>query len=259
MSLLVLSLLACRNLPVEDGQQIGPLTTIDDGFVSAFLMTSDDGAVLFDTANDEKARAVIEALEAGVCGYILKDDDYVSRIDAIVRDLADGRLYLSPQAYEALAHTMRVQKIHVPALRPTNYARNVFHVSSALLSLILGGVALVAVAVWIFGKLPEELVPTEDRGTGFGIVIAPEGATLEYTDRYQSQIEDILLNLPERRGLFEREALAVAALNHPNIVTIHSIEESPEGHYITMELVEGESLQDVLDRELDEPDLQRQE
>jgi len=42
-------------------------------------------------------------IEAGVCGYILKDDDYVSRIEAIVRDLAEGRLYLSPHAYEALA------------------------------------------------------------------------------------------------------------------------------------------------------------
>jgi len=67
---------------------------------------------------------------------------------------------------------------------------------------ILGGVALVAVAVWIFGQLPEELVPTEDRGTAFGIVLAPEGSTLEYTDRYMRMIEDQLMPLPERRGLF---------------------------------------------------------
>jgi two-component system response regulator DesR len=46
---------------------------------------------------------VRDLLEAGVCGYILKDDDYVTRIEAIIRDLAAGRLYLSPQAYEALA------------------------------------------------------------------------------------------------------------------------------------------------------------
>jgi two-component system response regulator DesR len=46
-------------------------------------------------------------LQAGVCGYILKDDDYVSQIDTIIRDLADGRLYLSPQAYEALALATR--------------------------------------------------------------------------------------------------------------------------------------------------------
>jgi two-component system response regulator DesR len=46
---------------------------------------------------------VRDLLEAGVCGYILKDDNYVSRIESIVRDLAAGQLYLSPQAYEALA------------------------------------------------------------------------------------------------------------------------------------------------------------
>jgi two-component system response regulator DesR len=46
---------------------------------------------------------VRDLVEAGVCGYILKDDDYVSRIEKIIRDLAAGRLYLSPQAYQALA------------------------------------------------------------------------------------------------------------------------------------------------------------
>ena len=50
---------------------------------------------------------VRDILQAGACGYILKDDDYVSRIDAIVRDLADGRLYLSPQALQALAQATR--------------------------------------------------------------------------------------------------------------------------------------------------------
>ena len=46
---------------------------------------------------------VRDLLQAGVCGYILKDDDYVTRIETIVRDMTRGRLYLSPQAYEALA------------------------------------------------------------------------------------------------------------------------------------------------------------
>ena len=54
---------------------------------------------------------VRDLLQAGVHGYILKDDDYVSRIDTIVRDLADGRLYLSPQAYEALAHATRAEEV----------------------------------------------------------------------------------------------------------------------------------------------------
>jgi tetratricopeptide (TPR) repeat protein len=41
---------------------------------------------------------------------------------------------------------------------------------------------------------------------------------------------------------FEREAKALAALNHPNIVTIYSIEKDNEEHFLTMELVEGKSL-----------------
>jgi two-component system response regulator DesR len=53
-------------------------------------------------------------LQAGVCGYILKDDDYVSHIGAIIRDLYDGRLYLSPQAYEALAQATRAETVEQP-------------------------------------------------------------------------------------------------------------------------------------------------
>jgi len=46
---------------------------------------------------------VRDLLKAGVSGYILKDDDYVSQIETIIRKLAGGDLYLSQQAYEALA------------------------------------------------------------------------------------------------------------------------------------------------------------
>jgi non-specific serine/threonine protein kinase len=51
---------------------------------------------------------------------------------------------------------------------------------------------------------------------------------------------------PERLERFRREAKAVAALNHPNIVTLYSIEESGGTHFLTMELVEGESLDKIL-------------
>lgn len=52
---------------------------------------------------------VRELLSAGVHGYILKDDDYITHIDRIIRDLADGEIYLSPQAYEALAKATRAE------------------------------------------------------------------------------------------------------------------------------------------------------
>ena len=51
---------------------------------------------------------------------------------------------------------------------------------------------------------------------------------------------------PDRLERFQREAEAVAALNHPNIVTIHSVEHDEGIHFLTMELVDGESLDRVL-------------
>jgi serine/threonine-protein kinase len=47
---------------------------------------------------------------------------------------------------------------------------------------------------------------------------------------------------PERLDRFKAEAKAVAALNHPNIVTIHSVEESEGVHFLSMELVHGATL-----------------
>ena len=45
---------------------------------------------------------------------------------------------------------------------------------------------------------------------------------------------------------FIREALAVSALNHPNIVTIHETGEAAAGRFIVMELVQGRSLREVI-------------
>ena len=49
-----------------------------------------------------------------------------------------------------------------------------------------------------------------------------------------------------RRDRFEREAKAVAALNHPNIVTIFSIDESEGIQFLTMELVAGKNLDHMI-------------
>ena len=50
----------------------------------------------------------------------------------------------------------------------------------------------------------------------------------------------------DRVQRFEREARAAAALNHPNIVTIHSVETDGDIAFLTLELVEGHTLADTL-------------
>src|SRR5580692_11380621 len=46
----------------------------------------------------------------------------------------------------------------------------------------------------------------------------------------------------DRHRRLEREARAAAALNHPNIVTVYSVEQSGALLFLTMELIEGRSL-----------------
>ena len=73
--------------------------------------------------------------------------------------------------------------------------------------MIVSAAGAVVLSVVIFKFMPSELVPVEDRGIGFGIVLAPEGATLDYTDKYMKEVEKRLLALPERRGLFTATGL----------------------------------------------------
>lgn len=51
---------------------------------------------------------------------------------------------------------------------------------------------------------------------------------------------------PERLQRFQREAQALAALNHPHIITVYSVEETDGVHFLTMELAQGRTLAELI-------------
>src|SRR5262249_51438628 len=53
---------------------------------------------------------------------------------------------------------------------------------------------------------------------------------------------------PDRLSRFEREAKLLASLNHPNIAAIYGLEKHNGGHFLILELVEGETLADQFKR-----------
>jgi eukaryotic-like serine/threonine-protein kinase len=96
------------------------------------------------------------------------------------------------------------------------------------------------------------LTPGQRLGSYEVIALLGSGGMGQVYRAHDSRLQrDIALKVlrsddPEHRRRFEREALSVASLNHPNIVTIHSVEEAEGIPFLTMELVEGTPLTSVI-------------
>jgi Tol biopolymer transport system component/predicted Ser/Thr protein kinase len=82
---------------------------------------------------------------------------------------------------------------------------------------------------------------------GMGEVFVAEDARLHRRVALKA-LPPLLAADPAARERFEREARAVAALNHPNIVTLHSVEEHDGRLFLTMELVDGKPLGEAIPR-----------
>jgi len=110
------------------------------------------------------------------------------------------------------------------------------------------GFRAVAVPVesFVIGKTLSHYKVIEQIGEGgMGCVYLAEDTTLNRKVALKV-LSGEMAAAPERMERFRREAQAVAALNHPNIVTIHSIESAPDGPFITMELVQGKRLDQLI-------------
>jgi len=83
---------------------------------------------------------------------------------------------------------------------------------------VVVGVAFVAVLAGTLGAystLKDELSPQEDRGFFISLVLAPEGSSVEYTDRYMREVEGLFAQVPEIRSYFTAVA---PGLERPNPV-----------------------------------------
>ena len=78
---------------------------------------------------------------------------------------------------------------------------------------------------------------------GMGVVYKAEDTQLRRTVALKFPRIDKLAG-EEEKARFLREAQAAAALNHPNICTVHEIGEADGHNFIAMEFVEGESVRD---------------
>ncbi|HET9274093.1 MAG TPA: efflux RND transporter permease subunit, partial [Methyloceanibacter sp.] len=67
---------------------------------------------------------------------------------------------------------------------------------------LLIGLAVAGASYFLFISLKSELAPLEDQGTIITAFRAPEGATIDYTDAYGKQIEEIALKVPESDRVF---------------------------------------------------------
>ncbi|MGE5804922.1 MAG: protein kinase domain-containing protein, partial [Ignavibacteria bacterium] len=80
---------------------------------------------------------------------------------------------------------------------------------------------------------------------GMGVVYKAEDTKLKREVAIKFLPHHISVNQEERQR-FEIEAQAAASLNHPNISTIHSIEESGSEVFIVQEYIEGKELKDLI-------------
>ena len=82
---------------------------------------------------------------------------------------------------------------------------------------ILLGILAAGASIFLFTSLKSELAPIEDRGIVIGVLLAPEGSTMAYTDSYGRRVEQFYSQVPEIKTYF---MVVAPGLERPNPVTM---------------------------------------
>ena len=93
---------------------------------------------------------------------------------------------------------------------------------------------------------PYEVISAIGKG-GMGVVYRARDTKLD-RDVALKVLPDLFARDPERLARFEREARVLASLNHPGIAQIFGLEESSDRPALVMELVPGQTLDEIIHR-----------
>jgi multidrug efflux pump len=81
---------------------------------------------------------------------------------------------------------------------------------------VIAGLAWFALGIFLYAGTPREFVPVADRSNIFAFTRAPEGSTMDYTDRYQKQVEKLFDDVPEVDKIFSVIALGLGTPGQVN-------------------------------------------
>jgi multidrug efflux pump len=112
---------------------------------------------------------------------------------------------------------------------------------------VLGGVAAFALGVWLLGAVKKEQVPRQDQSGFMMQGRAPEGATLEQSDRVLRQVEEILASTPEVRSYLVNLGMGMGAPSSPNrataFVSLRNAAERRRDQFAVMDELRGKLAQ----------------
>ncbi len=117
-------------------------------------------------------------------------------------------LSLSPMMCSKMLHHQEKHNVFYRVIErgivglTSGYRRALAATLGARWLVVLAGLLVAGSSYFLFTTLKSELAPTEDRGVFMGIGIAPEGSTLDFTDHYARQIEQIYKQVPEIEHYF---------------------------------------------------------